>query len=68
MSDPDRRRIAIVDVESGEVKYAESGGKEGEGEDLVAPSGIAVGADGKLYVLDREMNNIQVFSPDPINK
>ena len=62
MSDIDRRRVAIIDVEGGAVTYFESGGRESEGGEFRAPSGIAVGPDGRLYVLDRERGNIQVFT------
>jgi DNA-binding beta-propeller fold protein YncE len=62
MSDPDKRRVAIIELESGLVRYIESGGREGEGGEFRGPSGIAVGPDGRLYVLDRESNNIQVFT------
>jgi 4-amino-4-deoxy-L-arabinose transferase-like glycosyltransferase len=62
MSDIDRRRVAIIELESGTVRYFESAGREGEGGEFRAPSGIAVGADGRLYVLDRERANVQIFT------
>jgi DNA-binding beta-propeller fold protein YncE len=59
MSDPDRQRISVLDLESGAVEYIGTPGS-GAGE-FRAPSGIDVGPDGRLYVLDRVNNNVQVF-------
>jgi len=61
MSDPDRKRVAILDTVSGNITYfGEGGSNPGQFEE---PSGVAVGADGRIYVLDRLNNNIQVFLP-----
>jgi DNA-binding beta-propeller fold protein YncE len=62
MSDPERNRVAVVDVESGAVSYFGEFGK-GEGQ-FTAPSGIAVGSDGTIYVLDRLNNRVQLFDPN----
>ncbi len=59
MSDPDRQRVSVLNVESGVVEYFGSPGA-GAGE-FRGPSGIDVGPDGRLYVLDRVNNNVQVF-------
>jgi len=59
MSDPDRQRVSVLNVESGLVEYfGTPGGGAGE---FRGPSGIAVGADGRVYVLDKVNNNVQVF-------
>ncbi|HKP53411.1 MAG TPA: glycosyltransferase family 39 protein [Chloroflexia bacterium] len=61
MSDPDRRMVATLNVATGEVSYF---GKEGSGEgEFGRPSGIAVGPDGRIYVVDSVRNNVQVFTP-----
>jgi DNA-binding beta-propeller fold protein YncE/4-amino-4-deoxy-L-arabinose transferase-like glycosyltransferase len=57
MSDPDKKRVAVIELETGDVRYFVSAG-----EGLGGPTGIAVGADGKVYVLDREKANVQVFT------
>ncbi|MDQ5824670.1 MAG: glycosyltransferase family 39 protein [Chloroflexota bacterium] len=62
MSDPERDRVALVEVESGLVSYFGEIGK-GEGQ-FTAPSGIVVGADGTLYVLERLNNRVQLFDPN----
>jgi DNA-binding beta-propeller fold protein YncE/4-amino-4-deoxy-L-arabinose transferase-like glycosyltransferase len=62
MSDPDRNRVAVVNVESGTLSYFGSIGKS-SGE-FLAPSGIAVGPDGAVYVLERLNNRVQVFETD----
>ncbi|HEX8600267.1 MAG TPA: glycosyltransferase family 39 protein [Chloroflexia bacterium] len=62
MSDPERNRVAVVEVESGLISYFGEQGK-GEGQ-FTAPSGIAVGADGTVYVLERLNNRVQLFDPD----
>jgi DNA-binding beta-propeller fold protein YncE len=62
MSDPERSRVAVVDVESGLISYfGEVGTGEGQ---FTAPSGIVVGADGTVYVLERLNNRVQLFDPD----
>ena len=62
VSDPERNRVAVVEVESGLVSYFGTVGK-GEGQ-FAAPSGVAVGSDGTLYVLERLNNRVQLFGPD----
>ncbi len=60
MSDPDRRRVAVINVADGTISYF---GTEGSGPGQFRwPSGIAVGPGGKVYVLDRLNNNVQVFT------
>ncbi|MDQ3705784.1 MAG: glycosyltransferase family 39 protein [Chloroflexota bacterium] len=62
MSDPERNRVAVVEVESGLISYfGESGTGEGQ---FTGPSGIVVGADGTIYVLERLNNRVQLFDPD----
>lgn len=59
MSDPDRKRIAVLDIESGQISYF---GQEGQGPgQFEGPSGIAVDPNGRVVVLDRN-NNVQLFS------
>jgi DNA-binding beta-propeller fold protein YncE len=63
MSDPERNRVAVVEVERGLVSYF---GEVGQGEgQFTAPSGIVVGADGTVYVLERLNNRVQLFDPNP---
>jgi sugar lactone lactonase YvrE len=61
MSDPDRMRVARVDVDRGIVSYFGRPGNDPGA--FGSPSGIAVGPDGKVYVVDRENANVQVFEP-----
>jgi sugar lactone lactonase YvrE len=66
MSDPDRARIAILNVGTGEVSYfGKPGGGPGE---FTRLTGITVGPDGRIYVVDSENNNVQVFSPEKVGK
>ncbi|HKP53421.1 MAG TPA: glycosyltransferase family 39 protein [Chloroflexia bacterium] len=59
MTDPDRQRVAVLDTGTGRVTYfGESGSESGQ---FAGPSGIAVGPDDKVYVLDRINGNVQVF-------
>jgi tripartite motif-containing protein 71 len=59
MSDPDRKRVAWLDVERGFVSYFGAVGNEAG--KFGSPSGVAVGPDGKVYVSDGELGNVQVF-------
>ena len=60
MSDPDRARIDVLDPASGQIRYI---GGEGAGAgEFRAPTGVAAGADGRLYVLDSGNARIQVFT------
>lgn len=61
MSDPDRKRVAVVDVKSGAVSYFGSEG--GDAGQFRGPTGIAVNLGGEIYVLDRENANVQIFAP-----
>lgn len=59
MSDPDRHRVTTLNVETGELAYF---GQEGSGAGKFGVlTGIAVGTDGKVYVVDAANNNVQVF-------
>jgi DNA-binding beta-propeller fold protein YncE len=59
MSDPERRRVAVLDVVGGQITYF---GDDGTGQgQFTGPSGIAVGPDGRVYVLDRS-GSVQVFT------
>jgi DNA-binding beta-propeller fold protein YncE len=60
ISDPDNQRVAVLSVQSGEVTYF--GGSGRDPGRFSAPSGIAAGPDGRLYVLDRVNANVQTFS------
>jgi DNA-binding beta-propeller fold protein YncE len=59
MSDPDRRRVTVLDVESGKVTFF--GGEGPDAGQFQGPSGIAVDKAGRIYVLDRKSHNVQVF-------
>jgi sugar lactone lactonase YvrE len=56
VTDPDRKRVAVLTVASGRIQYLAS-----DAAPFKVPSGIAVGPDGRLYVLDLGSNNVQVF-------
>jgi DNA-binding beta-propeller fold protein YncE len=59
LSDPDRKRVAVLDVASGKLSYF-----GGVGQDpglFQGPSGVAVDNTGLVYVLDRKNHNVQVF-------
>jgi DNA-binding beta-propeller fold protein YncE/4-amino-4-deoxy-L-arabinose transferase-like glycosyltransferase len=62
LSDPDRRRVAVLDVASGKVSFF-GGVGQGPGQ-FQGPSGIAVDPTGSVYVLDRTNHNVQVFQLD----
>lgn len=59
MSDPDRQRVAVLSVADGAVTYF--GGNGTDAGQFRSPSGIAVGQDGRVYVLDRVLGSVQVF-------
>jgi DNA-binding beta-propeller fold protein YncE len=60
MSDPDRKRVAVLEVATGKITYF--GGVGHDAGQFSEPLGIAVGPDGRVYVLDRDNNNVQVFN------
>ena len=61
VSDPDRHRVAVLTVGDGSVSYfGGTGSDEGQ---FLGLSGIAVGPSGKVYLLDRRNNRVQVFEP-----
>jgi 4-amino-4-deoxy-L-arabinose transferase-like glycosyltransferase/DNA-binding beta-propeller fold protein YncE len=62
MSDPERNRVIVLELDSGVVSYFGELGK-GEGQ-FTAPSGVAVGPDGTIYVLERLNNRVQLFDAD----
>ncbi len=60
MTDSDRQRVAVLDVASGRVSYfGERGAGSGQFGGL---SGIAVGGDGRVYVVDFINGNVQLFT------
>jgi hypothetical protein len=60
ISDPNRARWADLDLATGRVRYY---GTRGTGDGgFTAPTGIAIGPGGLIYVLDRS-NGVQVFAP-----
>ena len=59
VSDPDTGRVGVIDLRSGAVSYfGAPGAAAGQ---FGSPSGIAVGQDGGVYVLDRVNANVQIF-------
>ena len=62
MCDPDKQRVDVVNVQTGEISYFGSAGSD-PGK-FGAPSGIAVGQDGRVLVVDSVNNRVQVFSAD----
>ena len=65
LSDPDRKRFGVLDVESG--KFSFYGGVGQQAGQFQGPSGIAVDQTGSVYVLDRTNHNVQVFQLDESN-
>jgi sugar lactone lactonase YvrE len=64
MSDPDRKRVAVLDLATNAITYF---GKQGAGPgQFNQPSGVAVARDGKVYVLDWINGNVQVFSSNKL--
>ena len=61
LSDPDRHRVAAISVSDGATLYFGNPGSD-PGQ-MRLPSGIAVGPDGRVYVLDRGNGRVQVFEP-----
>ena len=63
ISDPDLKRLTLFDTGQARITfYGRPGAGDGQFE---GPSGIAVGPDDKIYVLDRINGNVQVFAPPP---
>jgi DNA-binding beta-propeller fold protein YncE/4-amino-4-deoxy-L-arabinose transferase-like glycosyltransferase len=61
LSDPDRHRVTVVNTTDDTVTYF--GGPGTDPGQFRSPSGIAVGEDGRIYVVDRDNNRVQVFDP-----
>ncbi|HYO50422.1 MAG TPA: glycosyltransferase family 39 protein [Chloroflexia bacterium] len=62
MSDPDRSRVAVLNVATGEITFFGTPGSDAG--QFRNPSGIGVDTNGRVYVLDRTNNNIQIFTID----
>ncbi|MEO8287332.1 MAG: PA14 domain-containing protein [Chloroflexota bacterium] len=60
VSDSDRKRVDVINLAEGTIGYFGSPGSDSG--QFQGPSGIAVGPDGRVYVLDRVNNNVQVFN------
>ena len=60
MSDPDKSRLDVLDVAKGQLSFI--GGPGAAPGQFGIPSGVAVGPDGKVYVVDSKSNSVQVFS------
>jgi DNA-binding beta-propeller fold protein YncE len=60
MSDPDRQRVAVLDLEQGSITYFGVPGVD-PGQ-FRQPSGIAVGPNNQVYVVDWANGNVQVFT------
>jgi DNA-binding beta-propeller fold protein YncE len=64
MTDPDRHRVDVLDVTSGQLSFF---GSEGTGPgQFEAPLGIAVGPEGRVFVVDSVNRRVQVFSAGTI--
>ena len=61
MSDPDRKRMDVLNLGDGTVTYF--GGPGNDAGQFRGQSGTAIGPQGNIYVLDRMNDNIQVFPP-----
>jgi DNA-binding beta-propeller fold protein YncE len=63
MTDPDRHRVDVLDVTTGQINYF---GSEGSGPgQFETPLGIAVGSDGRVFVVDSVNRTVQVFNANP---
>jgi sugar lactone lactonase YvrE len=60
LSDPEHGRLAALDLETGKARYF--AGAVGQNEGLGQPSGIAIGPDGRVYVVDSARNNVKVYT------
>jgi sugar lactone lactonase YvrE len=61
ITDPDRNRVSVLNLTDGSTEYfGATGSDEGQ---FLGMSGIALGPDGNIYVLDRRNNRVQVFAP-----
>jgi sugar lactone lactonase YvrE len=60
MTDPERNHLVVLDPATSAIRQVGTAGHD-PGQ-FQAPTGIAVGPDGKLYVLDSGNGRIQVFS------
>jgi sugar lactone lactonase YvrE len=60
MTDPERNHLVVLDPASGTIRQVGAAGRNPGQFQL--PTGIAVGPDGKLYVLDSGNGRIQVFN------
>jgi sugar lactone lactonase YvrE/4-amino-4-deoxy-L-arabinose transferase-like glycosyltransferase len=60
MSDPDRQRVAVIYLDTGEIDYfGTDGDTPGK---FRSPQSLALDPDGRLYVLDRTRGNVQLFT------
>lgn len=61
-ADTERHRIAVFDAKGGLVR---AWGREGRGPgEFVTAEDVAVGPDGRIYVLDSGLSRIQIFTPE----
>jgi hypothetical protein len=60
MTDPDRHRLAVINLSTSETRFVGQGGNSDS--QMSIPVGIAVGVDEKLYVLDSGNNRVLVFN------
>ena len=58
VTDTDHGQIGVLNISTGTVKYIGDAGQ------LLKPTGIALGPDEKIYVVDSTQNVVQVFSAD----
>jgi sugar lactone lactonase YvrE/4-amino-4-deoxy-L-arabinose transferase-like glycosyltransferase len=66
MSDPDKSRVDVLNVTTGRMTFfGKPGGEAGE---FAILTGMAVGADGKVYTVDSQSNMIQVFAAEAEKK
>jgi DNA-binding beta-propeller fold protein YncE len=60
MTDPEQNEVAVLDLAGGRLSYFGQGGTN-PGQ-FTAPSALAVGQDGRVYVLNHIDGTLQIFT------